>query len=397
MKNILATIGLSLVLTTSLTPLAAHAAELSIGELHPVTGAASFYGAVMSRTLKMEADELNAAGGLDIAGTKYTLNIETGDDQAQATVGVAALRKLLSSNVHFILGPLASAVAPAIKPIIESNPNVLQIIDGSIADGVVNGKNSFRVQSSADTYNNAVITHLKEDHVANVAIMSDRTHQGFMMSGDRMAKSLNDAGIKVLAHEYFALGDTDFSAQLTKLRAVNPSTLVLRGYPGEGALITKQAQQLGFTGKIVWEMGAPPSTVMKNIPAAQMEGIVNCIPRMTADYIRLKLPNALTLAEHFKAKYNEEPGENAAFSNDAFWILVTAMKKAGSISAPAVAKELTTLKVDEVPHLIIQYQPYEGGLLFKDGQANPPSAAQIWHNDSWQNMPGDRVTVTTKN
>jgi branched-chain amino acid transport system substrate-binding protein len=375
----------------------AAAADLTFGELHPVTGPASFYGLVMSQTLKMLADQADAAGGVEIGGAKYMLQIETGDDQAQATTGVAALRKLLADNVHVIIGPLASVVAPAIKPVIDSSPNVLQIIDGSIADGVVNGRKSFRVQASADTYNNAVIGYLKSKNLSSVAIMSDRSHQGFMMSEPRMKKSLEGDGIKVLDEEYFKIGDTDFSAQLTKLKELNPAAIVLRGYPGEGALITKQAHQLGLTGQIVWEMGAPPSTVMKNIPATEMNGVVNCIPRMTADYIRLKVPNALALANAFKAKYGEEPGENAAFSNDAFWILVTAMQKAGSTDTQKVAAVLKELKVSDVPHLVIQYRPYPGGLLFKDGQADPPSSAQVWQGTSWQNMPGDHVEITTSN
>lgn len=378
-------------------PASARAADVVIGELHPITGPASFYGLVMSQTLKLSADELNAEGGLKIGDADYVLRIESGDDQAQATTGVAALRKLLAGGAHYIFGPLASAVAPAIKPIIDSRPDVLQIIDGSIADGVVNGRNSFRVQASADTYNDAVITYLKSQDIPTVAIMSDRGHQGFMTSEPRMLASLAKDGVKVVGTEYFKIGDTDFAAQLTKLGALNPAALVLRGYPGEGALITRQAHRLGYNRRIVWEMGAPPSTVLKNIPAAEMENVANCIPRMTADYIRLGVPNALKLAARFRQRYGSDPGENAAFTNDAFWILVTAMRKAGSIEPAAVASALTALKVSDVPHLVIQYRPYPGGLLFKDGQADPPSSAQIWHGESWQGMPGDHLDLTTPN
>jgi len=376
---------------------AAQADDLTIGEIHPITGAASFYGLVMTQTLKMRAAEANAAGGLDVGGTKYTIKVDSGDSQAQATKGVAALRKLMADNVHFIIGPLSSAVAPAIKPIIDSHSDILQIIDGSIADGVVNGRNSFRVQASADTYNNAVIKYLTEKKYKSVAIMTDRSHQGFRMSEPRMVAALKKAGIDVVGEEYFQIGDTDFSAQLTKLAAAKAAVLVVRGYPGEGALITKQGQALGMSGQIVWEMGAPPSTVRKNIPAAQMNGVINCIPRMMADYVRLKVPNAVKLQDTFEKRYKQEPGENAAFTNDAFWILTTAMQKAGSTKPEAVAKEMTQLKVSDVPHLVTQYLPYEGGLLFKDGQANPPSSCQVWQGESWQNLPGDKVKITTTN
>jgi branched-chain amino acid transport system substrate-binding protein len=364
----------------------ARAGDLVIGELHPITGPASFYGLPMSQALKLAAEQLSEAGGVDVGGVKYTVRIEIGDDQAAATTGVAALRKLLAGGVRYVIGPLASAVAPAIKPIIDSNPGMTQIIDGSIADGVVNGRNSFRVQASADVYNNAVRDFVKLRGYSNVALMSDRAHPGFMTSEPRMVAALNEQGTPVLGQEYFKIGDTDFSAQLTKLKALNPAALVIRGYPGEGALITKQAHQLGYVGQIVWEMGAAPATVMKNIPAAEMNGVVNCIPRMTQDYIRLKVPNALKLEVEFKKKYNAEPGENAAFSYDALLVLITAMRKAGSIDPVAVNKALAALKVSDVPDLVIQYKPFADGLLFQDGQAAPPSVAQVWEGESWQDL-----------
>ncbi|SEQ23656.1 amino acid/amide ABC transporter substrate-binding protein, HAAT family [Faunimonas pinastri] len=394
MKRLLATAAIAALLAGGST---VQAEELVLGEIHPITGPASFYGLVMSQTLKMNAEQANAAGGIDIGGKKYQISIDTGDDQAQATKGVAAFRKLLADNVHFVIGPLASAVAPAIKPVIDARPDVLQIIDGSIADGVVNGKNSFRVQADADTYNDAAIDYLKSKGIKSSAILTDRGHQGFRMSEQRMMKSLKNAGVNIAAQEYFQMGDTDFSAQITKLAASQSEALILRGYPGEGALITKQAQQLGYKGQIVWEMGAPPSTVMKNIPATQMDGVVNCIPRMMADYIRLNVPNAIKVADAFHARYGKDAGENAAFSNDAFWILTTAMQKAGGVEPGKVAAVLKDLKVTDVPNLIIQYKPQENGLLFKNGQAHPPSACQIWHGENWASLPGDHLDLTTKN
>jgi branched-chain amino acid transport system substrate-binding protein len=384
-------------LTAGIVPKARAATELVIGELHPLTGPASFYGLVMNKTLLLLAQQANTGGGIEIGGEKYTVRIETGDDQAQATIGVAALRKLMSSNVRFVIGPLSSAVAPAIKPVIDGNPRVVQVIDGSIADGVVNGRNSFRVQASADTYNNAVIGHLKAKGVTSAAIMSDRGHQGFMMSAPRMSQALEAAGIKVVAEEFFKIGDTDFSAQLTKMRGLQPGALVLRGYPGEGALITKQAQQLGLPAQVVWEMGAPPATVMKNIPAAQMQGVVNCTPRMTEDYVRARVPNAVRFAAAFHERFGEDPSENAAFTNDSFWVLVTAMQKAGGTDPQKVAEAMRALQVTDVPNMIVQYQPYAGGLLFQDGQANPPAAAQEWRGEAWASLGDDAITMTTRN
>ena len=243
----------------------AKAADLVIGEIHPITGPASFYGLPESQAIQVAADEINAGGGIKAGGTSYRIVIKTGDDQASPTAGVAALKKLLGEGVKFVIGPLASGVAPALKPIIEANPDVVQLIDGSN-------------QATVGDYNDALTQLTKAKAYPTVAIMTDRFHAGFMGSQAMLVSKLEGQKNQVIAQEYHKLNDTDFSAQLTKIKSLNPAALILRGYPAEGALITKTARQLGYTGQIIWEFVAPPSTVTKNISTAEMTGVYNAIP-----------------------------------------------------------------------------------------------------------------------
>jgi branched-chain amino acid transport system substrate-binding protein len=63
------------------------------------------------------------------------------------------------------------------------------------------------------------------------------------------------AGITVLADELFQPGDKDFTAQLTKIKGLNPQGLVVHATSAEGAALTVQAKQLGFTVPIVHNHG----------------------------------------------------------------------------------------------------------------------------------------------
>jgi branched-chain amino acid transport system substrate-binding protein len=371
--------------TASLTvTVSARAADLVIGEIHPITGPAAFYGLPESQAIKAAADEINTSGGVKVGGTSYQIVIKTADDQASPTVGVAALRKLLGEGAKFIIGPIASGVAPALKPIIESRPDVVQLIDGSIADGLTNGKTIFRNQASVQAYNDALTRLTKARAYPTVAIMTDRFHAGFMGSQKPLVDALDAQGNKVVAQEYHKLNDTDFSAQLTKIASMKPSALVLRGYPAEGALITKTARQLGYQGQVIWEFVSPPSTVLKNISPSEMDGVLNAIPPTSQDYVALGKEKALKLEARLKKMFNAEIGELSTLSYDAVYIFKAAIEKAGTLESAAVAKAFTQLKTTDVPMAINPYVPGADGLLFTDGQVGLPGGVQIWKGNGWQ-------------
>lgn len=380
MRKIIATLSLC-----AFAAVPAAAQEIAIGDLHPITGPATFYGLPESRAIQLAAEQINAAGGVKVGDKTYRLKIVTEDDQASPTVGVAALRKLISADVRYIIGPLASGVAPALKPIIERNDKVTQLIDGSIADDLTNGKNIFRNQATVSGYNFAVTELFRERKFPSLAVMTDRFHAGFMGSQPKLAADLKALGANILGEEFYKLGDTDFSAALTNLKGKNPAVLLIRGYPAEGALITKQARQLGFNGQIIWEMVSPPSTVLKNITAAEMEGVFNAIPPTTEDYVKLGDPKAIALEAAYKAKFGEAPGELTILSYDAVHILKVAFEKARSLDNAAVNAALRELKVADIPALVTRYTPQPDGRLFDDkGQVDLRGVVSVWKGNGWQ-------------
>jgi branched-chain amino acid transport system substrate-binding protein len=389
MVNLRPSLATCLILGLGILPMigggAKAADEIVIGEIHPITGPATFYGLPESRGVQLAAEHINKAGGVKVGGKEYQIRIATEDDQASPTVGVAALRKLVSADVRFIIGPLASGVAPALKPIVERNDKLTQLIDGTIAENMTNGKNIFRNQATVGGYNVAVAELFKAKKYPSVAMMTDRFHAGFMNSQKDLAGNLKELGVSIASEDYYKLGDTDFSAALTNLRGRNAEVLLIRGYPAEGALITKQARQLGFTGQVVWEMVSPPSTVLKNITAAEMEGVFNCIPPTTEDYVKLGDEKAIALDKAYRAKHNEGPGELTALSYDAVHIFKAAFEKAGSLDNAAVNKAMAALMVSDIPELVTRYTPQPDGRLFAaDGQVDLRGEVSVWRGEAWE-------------
>jgi len=375
---------LATALSIALLSTAASADEVLIGDLHPITGPATYYGLPESNGIKLAAEQINAAGGISIGGKSYQIKVVTEDTQGNPTTGVAALRKLVNQNVHYVIGPLSSGVAPALKPIIERNADMTQIIDGAITENLTNGRNVFRNQATVNGYNVSVVALFKDKKFPSVAFMTDRFHAGFMGSQKQLISDLEALGTKITDEKYYKLNDTDFSATLTSLKSTNPAVILVRGYPAEAALIVKQIRQLGLSSQIVWEMVSPPSTVLKNIPSDQMNGVLNCVPPTTEDYVHLKDEKALALDKAYRAKFNTAPGELTALSFDAVHILKAAFEKAGSLENAAVNKALSGLKVADVSAAITRYTPYADGKLFdSQGQVDLRGACGVWKNDTW--------------
>ncbi len=372
----------ALLAVPALSPLQADAADLVIGELHPITGQASYYGIPMSRGIQLAIQQVDAQGGLKIGNETYHLTLQTGDDQATGIAGVAAARKLMANGVKYIIGPQSSPVASAVGPIMQT-VDVVQIIDGSTAEKIVNGRNTFRTTVTAGTYDDAVVRIAGIRKSKTVALLTNRLAAGFMVTEKALVSKLEANGQKVVSQSYFKVGDTDFSAQITQLLQLKPDSVFLRDAPVEDALITKQARQLGYKGDIVWEVNAPATTVVKNISDAEMDGVYNGIPPKTDYFVEKKTPAAMALQSAYKAAFGDDLGENSAISYDSANLLFTALQQAGSTDPKAVAEALKHVKVSDIPHLVTEFVPQDGGLLFKDGQAKLPTLAQVWKDGNW--------------
>ncbi|MEZ5880072.1 MAG: ABC transporter substrate-binding protein [Nitratireductor sp.] len=382
-RNIFSALTLTLALATGLaTPLRAE--TLRVGEIHPITGPAAFFGVPMTNAVHLAAKEINSAGGVKVGDVTYELEIVTEDDQSNPSIGVGALKKLQNSGIHFIIGPLNSPVASALYPIIGRDQGLTQIIDGATSPGIVNGTNVFRTAATLPlTYEPELLKLLTAKKYDNIAIITDRTHSGWMGEQPALVEALKGVGTEVLAEEYMQYADTDFSAQITKIKSLGVKALVMRAYPNESAIMTKQARQLGFDGDIIWCSTPPPATIKKNISNELMEGVLLAATYMTQDYVREGSESAQKMYDAYKAAYGAEPGELSVMSYDSVYVLKAALEKAGSIENAAVNAALQELTVDDV-QLVGAYTGQDGGRLFNsEGDPMIAGLSQVWEGLGW--------------
>src|SRR5205814_5300173 len=83
--------------------------------------------------------------------------------------------------------------------------------------------------------------------IKNAAVLRDIKNDYSVGLADVFVENFKKLGGTIVADESYSEGDTDFSAQLTSIRAKNPQAIFVPGYYQEVGLIARQAKKLGIT------------------------------------------------------------------------------------------------------------------------------------------------------
>jgi branched-chain amino acid transport system substrate-binding protein len=228
---------------------------IKIGINAPLTGDIPKVGEGTKFAAQMWLDDVNAAGGIDVGGQKYKVELVIEDNESKAESAVKANTKLITEDeVLAIVGPQSSKQAvpaggkaneletPMISPW-STNPN-------TTADRPYVFRGCF-----LDPFQGPVVAKFVKDEFGftKAAVLYDVASdypKGLAEFFKTAWEELNGAG-SVVAFESFTTKDTDFSSQLTKIINSDAEVLFTPQYYNEVALIVQQAHQLGWDKPIV--------------------------------------------------------------------------------------------------------------------------------------------------
>src|SRR3954454_18104343 len=222
--------------------------EIPVGAVWSLSGGAAVYGTVQKNAADLAANEINRSGFLGSA--KLKLIVE--HDRSTREGGIAAFEKLLNRDrVVAILGPTLSNTARASDPIAQDKGVVVLGVSNT-ADGIVEIGDFVSRDSlpESDVQPNTIKVTKDKLGYRRVAVLYG-DDDAFTKAGyDVFSKALGDAGVQVVATETFKKGDTDYSAQLTKIRGLSPDAIVMSALAEEAAGIMTQARQLGIPATV---------------------------------------------------------------------------------------------------------------------------------------------------
>ncbi|MBI5029700.1 MAG: ABC transporter substrate-binding protein [Chloroflexi bacterium] len=247
---------------TAVPPTAAPVAgdPYKVGFVSSVTGPVSSLGIPERDTALMLQEQINKAGGIKGAdGKMHQLVIITEDDASDASKATLAAKKLVEQDkVAVLIGSSGSPASIAMADY--ATANSIPLISMASASTIVTGADGkekkwvFKTPQSNIPVTQVQADYLKAKGITKVASVGVNNAFG-QDSRAAMKAIFPGTGIEILADELFQPGDKDFTAQLTKIKGLNPQALVIHATSAEGATLTVQAKQLGFTVPIVHNHG----------------------------------------------------------------------------------------------------------------------------------------------
>src|SRR5215472_17072882 len=302
---------------------------IKIGASMSLTGTYAKPGAYQKEGYDVCADEVNAKGGLLGRKIEFVLY----DDQSMPATAVKLYEKLLTEDkVDAVMGPYSSAVSEAVANVTEKYKKVMVAPLAATTSIFKKGrKYVFMIVSPAEGYLEGLADMAAKRGLKTVAVINEDTlfpkasAAGFI----EMAKK---RGMQVVLQEAYPKGNTDFSALLVKVKALNPDVLAGGTYFDDAVAITRQMKELGVNPKMFG------LTVGGALPEFYD------LLKQNAEYVygatqwdeSIAYPGQKEFLAAYKKKFNHEPSYHSAAGHAGCLIFVEAARRAGTLDSDKV-------------------------------------------------------------
>ena len=384
-------------LATALLASAAAAQELRIGYLNTTTGSGALLGQHLENGWKLGLEHAGWTKDGDALGGVPT-KIFYADDQTRPETGLKEVEKFLKSDkVHIVAGIIWSNVIMSVqKPIFDAK---VMLLSTNAGPSPLAGPLCNPLFVSSSFYNEGNSEALGE--IANKAgtksvLLMAPNYQG---GKDMLAgfESTFRSG-KIVDTILFKLGESDFQADLAKLRATKAEALAIFAPGAMGVAFVKQWVASGLAKEVkLYSINTIDNMSLPAVGDAAL-GAVEA-HHWTPD---LDNPRNKRFVRDYAAKFGHLPSHLAAAAYDAPGLIAAGIKAVGGKTddMAAVARAIRTSKV-ESPRGTLSYnvngflvQPYWKVEVVKGADGKPVIKAVEnlgeRKDPHWQKCPADK-------
>jgi branched-chain amino acid transport system substrate-binding protein len=321
-----------LVVVLALSPCAwSKAKKIVIGINAPMTGDIPKVGEGTKFAARMWLEDIKAAGGLEVGGKKYPVEIVIEDNESKAESAVKVSTKMITEDeVLVIVGPQSSKQAiPAGE--IANNYGTPMISPWSTNPATTEDRPFVFRGCFLDPFQGPVLANfIKEEFgYTKAAVLYDVASdypKGLAEFFKEAWEKINGAG-SVVAYESFTTRDADFSSQLTKIIRSGAEVLFTPQYYNEVALIVQQAHELGWKNPIVG------SDSWGSAETVELCG-KDCYGLFFSTHYASAGATGATkkFIDRYKEKYGYVPDDVAALTWDSLGIVQKAIESAGKLT-----------------------------------------------------------------
>lgn len=311
---------------------------IKVGVYLPLTGQNAFGGQLELDGIKLANKEMP-----EVLGRPIELVIV--DNKSDKVEAANAVKRLIERDkVCAFIGTYGSALAMAGAEIAEK-AKVPGLGTSCTNPLVTQGKEYYFRGCFIDPYQaDAIAAYVKNNlGFTKAAILMDVTNDYAVGLGKYFTDSFKKVGGDIVSTLKYNSGDQDFTAQLTELIKSDPQIVFMPAYFAEGAIIMKQAKELGAKFRL---MGADamdnPDTV--KIGGDAVEGFLHTTFPYAADMPNMS-EEAKKFTEAWKKEYpDRETNANGLLGYNCYLLIREAIQKAGSDDPKAIAKAMSEIE-----------------------------------------------------
>lgn len=305
----------------------------------PLSGGQASAGKDFANGAQLAVDEINAAGGVDVGGQSYHLALVSEDDAGDPKTGATVAQKTADdASIVAVVGHYNSGVTLVTTPIyaragipsltVSTNPDVI-LKAPRFADG---GTAVFRMNAHDGKQGPALAVFAQSRGVKKMAIFDDATAYGKGLA-DEVAKKAAELGIDTSVREAASDKTTDFKALLTKAKAAGVDGIMWGGYDDTGAILAKQARELGMSALLLMPDTACTDNYIKLAGSAAPGTICSSTSVPLG-----KMSGGDSFKTNYEKRFNGQTVQAySPLSYDAVYVLADAIKAAGSTEKGKIA------------------------------------------------------------
>jgi branched-chain amino acid transport system substrate-binding protein len=258
------------------------------------------------KAYQLWVEQTNAAGGLDVAGTKRPINLIVYDDQSDFTKEATIYEKLITDDkVDLLLSPYATPAHFALVGLLERYkfPMVGSTAASSQLKKVKPGYIWFPTSAMPDQMGPELVKMWQSLGFKSVAIATLQSPFPQEIEGYVKA-ALKGTDIKVVASEQFAPDIRDMTSVVSAIKQAKPDVVLSLSFPAQSILYMKAAREQNLDAPFQLVLIGPTHEFFAKMFGPNLNGIVT-IGHWSP--FQAKWPKALPFYEAYTKKFNDSP------------------------------------------------------------------------------------------
>jgi branched-chain amino acid transport system substrate-binding protein len=317
---------------------------LTLGGITALSGPAAPWGITMQNAWQLLADQINAAGGMTVDGQQYLWQLKIYDHELDYAKSLTLARRLVQEDKAIAIFLFDGGCIKSAQEVTEA-ANVIVISYASPGKDTIGPDKPHTFQYGLDSDGAAVLYPwiAANTDIKKIAIFQPDTWTGDV-TADAAAWAIGQTDLEIVYNGRGDEASTDFLSPLTAILATQPDMLDVSNWdPATGALIIKQARQLGFKGAL--HIITPDFVTLREVAGWENVEGAYLTPVMVTENETMQKFQA-----DFKERYGEEnwPGPFAYTMYDAIHWLTQAIQGSQSLDGTEIANYMATMQTKSI-------------------------------------------------